>query len=169
MLNGPSSKCSATSIDRRLLSNAGLLRRHQGQPSLQGTGFVQPLLAHQHWHSDVSYINLRGTFYFLCSILDGYSRLIVHWEIREKMEEVDIETIVQRARELFPAARPRIISDNGPQFIARDFKEFIRIAGMTHVRTSPYDAPRVVDIQRTLGSDALSLDRAMIALQLAVA
>ncbi len=34
-------------------------------------------------------------------------------------------------------AKPRIISDNGPQFIARDFKEFIRISGMTHVRTSP--------------------------------
>src|SRR5215470_7084207 len=34
--------------------------------------------------------------------------------------------------------RPRIISDNGPQFIARDFKEFIRISGMTHARTSPY-------------------------------
>ncbi|HUE70981.1 MAG TPA: integrase core domain-containing protein, partial [Pirellulaceae bacterium] len=32
----------------------------------------------------------------------------------------------------------RIISDNGPQFIAKDFKEFIRISGMTHVRTSPY-------------------------------
>jgi transposase InsO family protein len=28
--------------------------------------------------------------------------------------------------------------DNGPQFIARDFKEFIRISGMTHVRTSRY-------------------------------
>ena len=40
--------------------------------------------------------------------------------------------------EQFPQARPRIISDNGPQFIARDFKEFIRICGMTHVRTSPY-------------------------------
>jgi hypothetical protein len=24
----------------------------------------------------------------------------------------------------------------GPQFIARDFKEFIRLCGMTHVRTS---------------------------------
>jgi putative transposase len=33
---------------------------------------------------------------------------------------------------------PRIISDNGPQFIAKDFKEFIRICGMTHVKTSPY-------------------------------
>src|ERR1700693_4470475 len=30
------------------------------------------------------------------------------------------------------------ISDNGPQFIARDFREFIRISGMTHVRASPY-------------------------------
>ena len=33
--------------------------------------------------------------------------------------------------------RSGIISDNGPQFIARDFKEFIRISGMTHVRTTP--------------------------------
>ena len=49
-----------------------------------------------------------------------------------------METILQRAREKFPGEHPRIISDNGPQFIARDFKEFIRIAGMTHVRTSPY-------------------------------
>ena len=31
-----------------------------------------------------------------------------------------------------------MISDNGPQFVAKDFKEFIRISGMTHVRTSPY-------------------------------
>jgi transposase InsO family protein len=54
------------------------------------------------------------------------------------MTEADIEMILQRAREKHPDARPRIISDNGPQFLARDFKEFIRIAGMTHVRTSPY-------------------------------
>jgi len=42
------------------------------------------------------------------------------------------------AKEKYPEARPRIISDNGPQFIAKDFKEFIRISGMTHVRTSPF-------------------------------
>jgi transposase InsO family protein len=54
------------------------------------------------------------------------------------MTEADVETIIQRARERFPGVRPRIISDNGPQFIAKDFKEFIRICGMTHVRTSPY-------------------------------
>ena len=54
------------------------------------------------------------------------------------MKEADIEIILERAKETFPEARPRIISDNGPQFIAKDFKEFIRISGMTHVRTSPY-------------------------------
>ena len=54
------------------------------------------------------------------------------------MTEADVETIIQRARERYPDARPRIISDNGPQFIAKDFKEFIRLCGMTHVRTSPY-------------------------------
>ena len=54
------------------------------------------------------------------------------------MTEAEVETIIQRARERYPGERPRIISDNGPQFIAKDFKEFIRICGMTHVRTSPY-------------------------------
>jgi len=54
------------------------------------------------------------------------------------MRETDIEVILERAKEKHPEAKPRIISDNGPQFIARDFKEFIRISGMTHVRTSPY-------------------------------
>jgi len=86
----------------------------------------------------VSYLNICGTFYYLCSLLDGCSRFIVHWEIREQMTERDVEIIMQRAKEQYPEARSRIISDNGPQFIAKDFKEFIRLSGMTHVRTSPY-------------------------------
>jgi hypothetical protein len=52
------------------------------------------------------------------------------------MREADVEVILERAKEKYPEAKPRIISDNGPQFIARDFKEFIRVSGMTHVRTS---------------------------------
>lgn len=122
----------------RVLKQAGVLGRRGFSPSKKGTGFVQPLAAHEHWHVDISYLNVCGTFYYLCSLLDGCSRYLVHWEIRESMTEQDVETIVQRAREKFPGAKPRIISDNGPQFIAKDFKEFIRIAGMTHVRTSPY-------------------------------
>lgn len=122
----------------RVLRNAGLLQKWNGTPSKKGTGFHQPTKPHEHWHVDVSYLNICGTFYYLCSLLDGYSRYIVHWEIRPSMTEAEIEVIVQRAREKFPNASPRIISDNGPQFISKDFKEFIRICGMTHVKTSPY-------------------------------
>jgi len=54
------------------------------------------------------------------------------------MQESDIEIILQRAVEKFPNVKPRVISDNGPQFIAQDFKEYIRQMEMTHVKTSPY-------------------------------
>jgi len=137
MLDADVVAVSPTSV-YRVLKKAGLMNRHHPGPSKKGQGFTQPLMPHKHWHVDISYLNLGGTFYYMCSILDGYSRYIVHWEIREKMEETDVETILQRAREKFPDAAPRIISDNGPQFIAKDFKEFIRLCGMTHVRTSPY-------------------------------
>jgi putative transposase len=129
--------CSPSSV-YRVLKAAGRLDRHMPKASSKGTGFVQPLRPHEHWHVDVSYINIAGTFYYQCSLLDGCSRFIVHWEIRESMTEADVEQIIQRARERFPGVTPRIISDNGPQFIARDFKEFIRLCGMTHARTSPY-------------------------------
>lgn len=122
----------------RVLSKAGMLKKWNQKPSLKGTGFVQPLLPHEHWHVDVSYLNICGTFYYFCSFLDGCTRSIIHWEIREQMTERDIEIILERAKEKYPTARPRIISDNGPQFIAKDFKEFIRLSGMTHVRTSPF-------------------------------
>jgi putative transposase len=122
----------------RVLKAAGLLRRWNGKSTGKGTGFRQPTSAHEHWHVDVSYINICGTFYYLCSVLDGYSRYVVHWEIRTSMREADVETIIQRGREKWPGARPRIVSDNGPQFVARDFKHFIRICGMTHVKTSPF-------------------------------
>jgi putative transposase len=137
MLDADVVACSPASV-YRVLKNAGLLARPAPKPTKKGTGFVQPVQPHQHWHVDVSHLNIAGTFYFLCSILDGCSRYLVHWEIRPQMEEIDVETIVQRAHEKFPGEHPRIITDNGPQFIAKDFKEFIRIAGMTHVKTSPY-------------------------------
>jgi putative transposase len=142
----------------RVLSKAGLLDRWNGRPSRKGTGFIQPLRPHEHWHIDVAYLNLSGTFYYLCSILDGASRKIVHWEIRESMTEADVECILQRARELYPGEKPRVISDNGPQFIAKDFKEFIRLTGMTHVRTSPYypqSNGKLERFHRTVKADGL--------------
>src|SRR5262249_46178015 len=128
---------SASSV-RRVLREAGLMRRCNPRGSKKGTGFQQPTQAHEHWHVDISYINVCGTFYYQCSVLDGFSRYLLHWEIRQTMTTAEVEVILQRGVELYPQAKPRIISDNGPQFIANDFKEFVRQMGMTHVRTSPF-------------------------------
>ena len=136
----------------RVLKAAGRIGRSTNKPSKKGTGFHQPRKPHEHWHIDISYINIHGTFYYLTTILDGYSRYIVHWEIRRSMTEQDELTILQRAREKFPNETPRIISDNGSQFLAKDFKEFIRICGMTHVRTSPYYPQSNGKLERFHGS-----------------
>ncbi len=82
----------------RVLRDAGLMNRHNCKPSLKGKGFDQPAKPHEHWHVDFAYINVAGTFFFLCTLLDGYSRFIVHWEIRPQMTEADVETIIQRRR-----------------------------------------------------------------------
>jgi transposase InsO family protein len=136
----------------RVLAKAGLLQPWPAPPTKKGTGFVQPVQPHEHWHTDISYLNICGTFYYLCSVLDGCSRANLHWEIRESMTEREVELVLQKAKEKYPEAKPRVISDNGPQFVARDFKQFIRISGMAHVRTSPYYPQSNGKIERWHGS-----------------
>jgi transposase InsO family protein len=121
----------------RVLKAAGLIGRSKGQPSKKGTGFVQPQAPHEHWHIDFSYLNIGGTFYFLCCVLDGCSRAILAWDIRPSMCTLDSEIVLQKARECYPDARPRIISDQGAQFKSREFKTFITQWQASHVMTSP--------------------------------
>lgn len=158
MMNDADVVAVSPSTVHRVLQGAGRLDRWTRQPSRKGTGFQQPEKPHQHWHIDIAYLNLGGTFYYLISVLDGASRAIVHWEIRESMTELDVELVLQRAHEQHPAVHPRIISDNGPQFVARDFKEFIRITGMTHVRIRPYypqSNGKIERMHRTLKSESI--------------
>ncbi|MGI8604433.1 MAG: transposase [Verrucomicrobiales bacterium] len=122
----------------RVLKAAGLIGRAAGKPSRKGSGFVQPLAPHEHWHIDFSYLNIGGTFYFLCVVLDGCSRAVLAWDIRPTMREADAEIVVQKAREASPQARPRVISDQGSQFKSREFKAFITLWQASHVMTSPY-------------------------------
>jgi transposase InsO family protein len=53
----------------------------------------------------------------LITILDDFSRYIVHTELRASMKDEDVSVVIQAAKERFPTATPRIISDNGKQFL----------------------------------------------------
>ena len=118
-----------------ILKDAGLIGRwKQPTTGAHKKGFDQPDAAHEQWHTDIAYLNILGTQYFLISVLDGFSRAIIHHEIRTRMETNDVEIVIQRALDTLPkdSRRPRIISDNGSQYVSAQFKIFLRDAGCAH-------------------------------------
>lgn len=143
-----------------ILKAEGLLNKWNTQKTnKKGNGFQQPTHRHEHWHIDIKYINFRGSFLFLISVLDGYSRYIVHHEVRTHMAEYDVQLTLLRAKEKFPDAAPRIISDNGGQFIARDFNQFIHFLELDHIRTSvayPQSNGKIEVFHKSIGVECLS-------------
>lgn len=107
MLDADVAAASASSV-YRVLKAAGVLDSRQAEPSKKGGGFDQPSAPHAHWHTDVSYINVAGMFYYFCGVLDGFSRYIVSCGLRGPMKEEDIEIVLQRGKERFPHATPRV-------------------------------------------------------------
>ena len=122
----------------RVLLKAGLLLTKWRHQKAKGSGFNQPTAPHKHWHLDISYINFKGTFIYLVALIDGYSRFIVHYELKLSVEALDIEIMLERAREKFPGVKPALITDNGPQFIAKEFKVYLQLVGITHRKTRFY-------------------------------
>jgi len=128
----------SSSTTYRVLVAAGVLVSRAQKLSKKSKGFHQPDAIHRHWHVDITYIKIKGVFFYLILVLDGFSRYIVAWDLRERMTESDVEVVIQKGKEAFPGAKPRVISDNGSQFIAKEFKTFMALVGMTHTTTSPY-------------------------------
>lgn len=120
----------------RVLQSAGLMQRHDAEPTKKGTGFIQPKAPHEHWHTDISYLWEFGHRRYLVSVLDGYSRAILHHSVLASMGTGDVELVMQKTVELYPEARPRLITDNGGQFVSNQFKSFLADNGFTHARTS---------------------------------
>jgi hypothetical protein len=58
----------------------------------------------EHCHIDVAYINIAGTFEFMATVIDGFSRLVVAWDIAAQIGEKEIEILLQQGRERFPGA-----------------------------------------------------------------
>jgi putative transposase len=152
----------------RVLKSAGLLNRwNKIKKSSKGNGFIQPTEPHQHWHTDIKYVNFHGTFLFLISVIDGYSRYIVHHELRMSMQEFDVEITVQRALEKYPGVKPRLITDNGPQYISKDFVEYLKFVGLQHIRTSiayPQSNGKIERYHRTIHEECI-VSKSMINLE----
>jgi len=95
----------------------------------------KPLYVHHHWHTDIAYIKVDGVFYFLVMMLDGFSRYILGWDLLTDMTGESIENFVLKIKEKHPHCTPMLITDNGSQYVSRDFKLLLDRLQIKHSRT----------------------------------
>ena len=123
--------CSPSSV-YNVLSDRDLLCRWKPRTSV-GVPVEKPTAPHQRWHTDIMYLWIAGRWYFFVSVIDGYSRYIVHWELLNSMRADDITLVVHRALEKVSGETPDIVSDNGCQYTSRDFKMLIKHFQLKHI------------------------------------
>jgi hypothetical protein len=120
-----------------VLKRGGLSKKWAELSEEAKKGYDQPKSVHEQWHADYSYVRVCGNFYYFVSVMDGYSRKILTWGLYTSMEGLWAEVELSKAKELYPNAKPRIITDNGSQFISKDFRELTALLEIEHTLTSP--------------------------------
>ena len=139
-----------------VLKRSGLTKKWAKMAEEGKKGFEQPKAIHEQWHIDYSYIRVCGVFYYFISVMDGYSRKILSWDLCQSMEGIWAELAVTKATEKHPMARPRIITDNGSQFISKDFYELTRLLEIEHtyIRAGhPQSNGKIERFHRTIKSE----------------
>ena len=121
----------------RVLDDADLLYRWKRSGRI-GEKPAAPTRPNQRWHTDIMYLRVADTWYFLVSLIDGYSRYVVHWELLTTMRSSDVRLVVQQALEAWNVRDVEIITDNGSQFTSADFKALIRQFQLQHIRIRTY-------------------------------
>lgn len=146
----------------RILDKYDLLYRWKRPEPGYGRRVPQATYPDEVWHVDLIYLWVKGRWYFLVSVLDSYSRYIVHWELSLSMVAQEIAEIMAIALEKAPGKRPRIVRDNGSQFIAKDWREVIRHFELEEIPTRvrhPESNGRIERYHRSVREEAFA-DRA---------
>ena len=126
---------SPTSV-YRILDDADLLYRwKRSRPA--GERPAEPTAPHQRWHVDLMYLRVNDSWYFLVTVLDAYSRYVVHWELLTSMTAADVRLVIEDALRK-TGVHPEIVTDNGSQFTAKEFKELVRDFALEHIRIRTY-------------------------------
>lgn len=130
----------------RVLREAGLVK----PPEVQGFPAekeykVKTTGTNQLWHTDASYFFVVGWgYYYLITVLDDYSRMVLGWKVQPSMASACIIEVVQDAVEFtgLPTVPvepgPALLTDNGPGFLSRAIEEFLKVRAMKHIVASPY-------------------------------
>jgi len=108
--------------------------------------FANPTTAiNQLWQTDFTYLKVTGWgWFYLSTVLDDFSRYIVAWKLCTTMSAADVTVTLEHALQASGLdqveidRRPRLLSDNGPSYVAGDLADWLEGQGMRHTRGKPY-------------------------------
>ena len=97
------------------------------------------------WQTDFTYLPVVGWgWYYLSTVLDDYSRKILAWKLGATMRVEDVTETLDLARaatgvdRVRVEHRPRLLSDNGPCYVAKDLAAYLKEHELGHTRGRPY-------------------------------
>jgi len=120
----------------RILDDADLRYRWKRSRPV-GERPAEPTGPNQRWHTDLMYLRVGDVWYFLVAVLDAYSGYVVHWDLLPSMTAAEVRMVLQDALQK-TGATPEVVTDNGSQFTARDFKPLVRDFDLAHIRIRIY-------------------------------
>lgn len=113
----------------------------------------------QLWQTDFTYLKVTGWgWYYLSTVLDDFSRYVIAWKLCTGMAASDVTDTLELALAASGCAqarvrhRPRLLSDNGPSYIAGDLADWLASNGMAHARGAPCH-PQKAGKDRALAPD----------------
>jgi putative transposase len=128
----------------RLLRAEGLITSPAFIVMKAADRFANPTTAiNQLWQTDFTYLKVTGWgWYYLSTVLDDFSRYIVAWKLCPTMAAADVTATLDLALQASGLdavdRRPRLLSDNGPSYLATELADWLAQKGMSHTRGKPY-------------------------------
>ena len=102
-------------------------------------GKEYPTGPHQMWATDASYFRVVGLGYsYLVTVMDDCSRFILTHRLQRDMTSDSFIEVVQEAMDRVPITdRTRLLSDNGPGYVSRAFRDYLGMVGIKHILATP--------------------------------
>ena len=129
----------------RILRREGLVKRVEYQLAAGKEYQHKTTEPHQLWATDASYFRVVGWgYYYLVTVMDDYSRFILAHKVQLDMTANSFIEVVQDAvdttdMDTVPVHdRTRLLSDNGPGYVSRAFRDYLHMVGIRHILASPY-------------------------------
>ena len=128
----------------RILRREGLVKRPEMRLAAGKERHRKTTGPHQMWATDASYFRVVGWGYYMVTVMDDYSRFILAHRLQRDMTSDSFIEVVQEAvdrtgMDRIPIPdRTKLLSDNGPGYVSRTFRDYLGMVGIKHILATPF-------------------------------